>query len=44
MSTQSEPDCEVCRRCALVENTVHEYADSLGDRWICQVCGAHRIA
>lgn len=40
---QSELNCEVCGHFALVENTVHEYADALGDRWICEVCGAHRI-
>ncbi len=39
----SEQACLVCGGHALVEDTPHEFADGLGDRAICQKCGAHRV-
>lgn len=43
MSTPSQLICRVCGHYALLGNTVHEVADGLGERLVCQICGAHRV-
>ncbi len=43
VDSPSAAACAVCGHHALVEDTVHEFAAGMTDRWICQLCGAHSV-
>lgn len=43
LSVPCELACGVCGRRALVAGEVDAVGDGLSDRWVCQICGAHRV-